>query len=234
MNQAKFANGNTIGSVQDWIVKHNEDYGAVRDRLTAVRNVVLRGPLEAAGSVLEKAYTFAVMSIRTKRDRHERAFTAHYSGDVSLKEASLMTVYGGQKFGWIQRTQDAVDWEDLVIAVRSHVRGGRYATLLEAINDNLIGVAHRKGGFMLAMSGLWEYMCIDSNVASFAGYEDTSDNTLEFDSAKAYLDACSEICEEITGGNPYLPPFIVQWAIYDFENGHHADHLPFFREVIGW
>lgn len=236
MQQAKFANGESIDGVQNWIVSHNADYGKVRERLTVVRNVVLHGRLEAAATVLKKAYLFAVLSIRTERDRHERAFTAYHAGELSLKDACLQVVYGGQKYDWIERTFESVDWESLAIAVRSHVRAGRYAQILDAIDENLVGVAHRKGGFMLAMSGIWEFMCIDSNVARYAGFEESSSGkTLEFDSAQDYLDACEAICEEITNGNPYLPPFIVQWAIYDFEQGHHARHMTYFREVIaGW
>jgi hypothetical protein len=26
-------------------------------------------------------------------------------------------------------------------------------------------------------------------------------------------------------------PFIIQWAIYDYERGEHARHMPFFRNI---
>lgn len=234
MQQAKFANGESIADVQDWLVSHQEDYAAVRGRLEAVRNVVLRGRLECAATVLKKAYVFSVFSQRTDRARHENAFIAHYAGGLDLKEASLQTVYGGQKYGWIDRTFQSVDWENLALVVRSHVRAERWATLLDAIDNNLVGVAHRKGAFMLAMSGLYEYMCIDSNVARYAGYEESdSGQSLSFDSGEKYLAACEEIRKGVVNNNPWIPPFIVQWAIYDFEQGEHARHMPYFTEVLG-
>lgn len=219
--------------IRQWLVSHNSDYGAVRSRLEAVRNIVLRGRLESAARVLERAYVNAVLSIRTDLDRHEPAFTAYYRGGLSLKEAALETVYGGNKKNWLRRTFDSTDWELLALAVRAHVREGRYAILLEAVDDNLVGVSHRKGAFMLAMSGLYEFMCIDSNVARHAGLEDTEDNSLTFNSAEEYLDKCGEIHREIVGGNPWIPPFITQWAIYDAERGEHARHMAYFNEVFG-
>jgi len=218
--------------IRQWIVSHNSDYGQVRARIDTVRNVVLRGRIDAAAKVLEKSYVNAVLSIRTDKDRHERAFIGHYTGGLSLKEAALETVYGGNKKNWLRRTFESVDWEILALAVRAHMREGRHAELLQAIDDNLVGVSHRKGAFMLAMSGLHEFMCIDSNVANYAGLEDTENNTLEFSDAEAYMAKSEEIYREIVGNNPYVPPFIVQWAIYDAERGEHARHMPYFNEVL--
>jgi hypothetical protein len=220
-------------TIRQWLVSHNSDYGAVRERLEAVRNIVLNGRIDAAARVLERAYVNAVLSIRTDLDRHEPAFVGYYRGGLSLKDAALETVYGGNKKTWLRRTFEATDWELLALAVRAHMRNGRHATLLDAIDDNLVGVSHRKGAFMLAMSGLYEFMCIDSNVARHAGLTDTEDNSLEFTDAGEYLDTCQEIYDGIMGDLPLLPPFIVQWAIYDAERGEHARHMVYFTEVFG-
>lgn len=217
--------------LHDWVLSHNQDYGAVRDRLEAVRNVLLRGRFDAAADILEKSYMFAVLSIQTERDRHERAFTAHYAGELDRDEAALETVYGGNKKAWIQSTFDSVDWECLALAVRAHARAGRYGALLDAVDDNLTGVAYRKGAFMLAMAGLYEFMCIDSNVARYGGFEENG-TTLKFRDPEEYFEACQQIREK--ADVPGLPPFLVQWAIYDFERGEHARHMTYFREVLAW
>ena len=217
-------------NIQDWLVSHNSDYAKVRDRLAAVRNVVLRGRLEAAADILERSYVNAVLSIRTKKDRHEAAFVGYYTGGLSLKEAALETVYGGNKKDWLRRTFDSVDWQTLALAVRAHHRNGRHAAMQEAVDENLIGVSYRKGAFMLAMCGLWEFMCVDSNVAHYARLEESNGNALDFNSAEAYMATCHEIVAEV--GNPWLPPFIVQWAIYDAQRGEHARHMVYFNEVM--
>jgi len=217
--------------LNQWVESHESDYACVRDRLGTVRDLLLYGSLERAADILEKSYMFAVLSIKTERDRHERAFTAHYAGELSRKEAALETVYGGNKKDWIASTFETVDWETLALAVRAHARAGRYGTLLDAVNDNLTGVAHRKGAFMLAMAGLDEFMCIDSNVARYGGYEEyDSGATLEFSDAQDYFESCHTIRDKADVDG--LSPFLVQWAIYDYERGEHARHMAYFREVL--
>lgn len=217
--------------LKTWVEQHESDYAQVRGRLAQVRDILLYGNIDRAADILEKSYMFAVLSIKTERDRHERAFTAHYAGEISRKDAALETVYGGNKKDWIRRTFESTNWTTLAMAVRAHARAGRYATLLDAVVDNLVGVSHRKGAFMLAMAGIDEYMCIDSNVARYAGYEESDDGaTLSFSDSKDYFNACHNIRDKT--GIEALSPFVLQWAIYDYERGEHARHMPFFQEVL--
>jgi thermostable 8-oxoguanine DNA glycosylase len=174
--------------------------------------------------MLERSYMFAVLSIKTKRDRHERAFTAHYAGELSRKDAALETVYGGNKKNWIRRTFEDVNWRNLAAAVRSHYKHNRIETLLETVVDNLTGVSYRKASFMLAMLGLTEYACVDSNVARYADRDSES----EFYTADSYMAVCDEIFADILGGQDR---FIKQWAVYDMERGEHARHNAFFAEL---
>lgn len=217
-------------TISTWFENHANDYQTVLGRLNATRDVLMRGPLSHAADLLERSYVFAVLSIRTERDRHERAFTAHYAGELTLKEAALETVYGGNKKNWLRRTMESTDWESLAMAVRAHVRAGRDAELLQTVVDNLVGVAHRKAAFMLAMSGLYQFGCIDSNVARYAGLEESDGDSLEFNSADDYMATCEEIFSSVEADMD-VPPFIKQWAIYDRERGEHARHMAFYREI---
>lgn len=213
-------------TLSEWVESHESDYAAVSERLNAVRSVVMYGDLQDAADVLEKSYMFAVLSIKTERSRHESAFVGHYTGDLSRKEAALETVYGGNKKNWMAKTFENNDFSDLVMAVRSHAKNGRWATLLDVMTDNVTGVAERKASFMLAMCGFTEFMCIDSNVGRYGDI----DSDKEFYSSDAYFDACETIREK--SGIDGLSPFLVQWAIYDFERGEHARHMTYFNEVL--
>jgi len=213
-------------TLANWVESHKSDYAAVSERLNAVRNVVMYGTLKDAADVLEKSYMFAVLSIQTECSRHESAFVGHYTGDLTCKEAALETVYGGHKSNWMARTFENNDFKQLVQAVRSHAKNGRWATLLDVMTDNVVGVAERKASFMLAMCGFTEFMCIDSNVGRYGGI----DADTEFYSAEAYFDACETIREK--SGIDGFAPFLVQWAIYDFERGEHARHMIYFNEVL--
>lgn len=211
-------------TIQTWFKNHASDYAAVESRLQSVRYDLLYGDSFTAADMLEKSYMFAVLSIKTERDRHERAFTAHYAGDLTRKEAALETVYGGNKKNWIKRTFKSVNWQDLVWVVRTHYQNGRTETLLDVVVENLVGVSYRKASFMLAMLGLIEYACVDSNVANYADGEVKRSYT----SAGEYMRACDDIFSDILGGQDR---FIKQWAVYDMERGEHARHNAFFAEL---
>jgi hypothetical protein len=135
-------------------------------------------------------------------------------------------VYGGQKFNWDRKTFKNVNWSLLVLAIRKHVENNRFDVLLDVIVDQLTGVSHRKGAFMLSMIGITEYMCIDSNVAQFADI----DTERSYNNADTYMSDCSKIVEAID--MPHMPNFIVQWAIYDVQRGEHSRHIAFYREVL--
>jgi hypothetical protein len=215
-------------NIQQWFENHATDYQTVLGRLENTRSVLLDGSISEAADILEKSYMFAVLSIRTERDRHERAFTAHYAGDISRKEAALETVYGGNKKNWIRKTFNSTDWRTLARAVRAHADAERWDVLLDTVVENLTGVAHRKGAFMLAMSGLYEFGCIDSNVARYADLEEEEGDSLSFSSAEQYMNVCDEVFSSVPSE---LPPFVKQWAIYDFERGEHARHNAFYAEL---
>jgi len=214
--------------VSDWIENHNTDYANVRDRLEACRNVMLHGRIECAATMLETSYVNATMSIQTDKDRHEDAFVAHFSGGLNLKDAYLQTVYGGQKYDWALKTLANVDFETMVRELRKHVSHGRYGEYLDMLTDELTGVSYVKGAFTLAMVGIYEYACIDSNVRNAIG----RDERKRYDRNGGGSEYMSDV-RKIFDLNPYFPPFLVQWAIYDSERGEHARHMVFYREVLG-
>jgi hypothetical protein len=219
-------------SFNSWLDSHYADYLSALTRVEKTRTLLLSGDLEQAGRVLNHSYVFAVLSIKTPLERHEQAFSGLQSGGLDLEEAAAKTVYGNQKARWISKTNAGTEWESLAAAVRTHVGSQRYETLLDSVSDSLTGVSHRKGSFMLAMSGLYEFICIDSHVAEFAGYEESDDGpTLTFKDAEEYLEASDEVVSALDTEYP-LPPFLLQWAIYDYMRGEHARHMAFYHEVL--
>lgn len=215
-------------AVRRWIDGHREDYAHVQRRLDATRNVVLHGREDRAAAIVERAYTFAVFSIQTPLDRHERAFTEYYTGEKDLEAAVTSTVYGGTKIPWLEKTFESTDWTEVVRMIRLSVANGDYAPLLDYIDDELTGVSYVKGAFVLAMSGLTEYLCIDSNVANYAGLDVSTGDALTFTDGEDYMATCRDV---IGGLDVDMRPFVVQWAIFDSERGEHARHGAFYREI---
>jgi hypothetical protein len=205
-----------------WYNRHESDYNAVKNRLNRTRETLVSSDMDTAISMFKTSCVNAVMSIQTDKDRHERAFTAHYAGDKSLKEACLMTVYGGQKYEWLQRSFDSFDFERCAMLLQDH----KNYLALEHLCDNFTGLSHRKASFTLAMLGFQSNMCIDSNVAK---YTDVS-IPREFDDLRHYRKVCSRVYEH--SGLIDQSPFMVQWCLYDIQRGEHARHLPFYRELL--
>lgn len=215
-------------NLRTWFDAHERDYQSVLARLHEHRTTLLEGSISDAADMLKKSYDNAVLSIKTEKDRHERAFTGLYAGNLSRKDAALETVYGGNKKNWLARTHNTVDWRNVALAVRAHARERRWSDCLDAVVDNLVGVSYRKASFMLAMVGLYEYACVDSNVAQFAGLEESEGSALEFDDAADYMATCNEIFTELPVDAPL---FVIQWAVYDYQRGEHARHMAFYREL---
>jgi hypothetical protein len=212
-------------TLSDWYGDHKADYAAVVERLAGVRAVTLAGDLDRAAENLRRSYVNAVLSIRTNKDRHERGF-AHWRSGADVRTAALETVYGGQKADWIERTFESTDFRMLALAVRAHWRNGRTGALLD-MHEQLTGVALRKWSFTLAMSGVWEVCCIDSNVGNYC---DIGEREYGRADGSEYARAIERVGAQI---DEDIPPFVVQWAIYDFERGEHARHMPYFNEVHG-
>lgn len=203
---------------QRWYVDHMHDYDAVQGRLSAVRNVMLRGRMDAATDMLEKSCVYAVMSIQTQLARHERAFTMHYSGDRSLQTCTGETNYGNQKYRWLSESLATFDFENCVTELRE--RGPK--TALDILQSNFTGLSWTKGAFALAMCGVWELACPDTHTKEAVGY----------DGRIRAVDDYEIVCEMIDNTlDVDAPLFVKQWALFDRERGEHARHMAFFREV---
>lgn len=215
-------------SYHEWVRDHGEDYAAVVRRVNAAEDVFYTAPLPDAADLLANAYVFAVLSIRTKVERQEQGFTAFVNG-APIEEATGYTTYHNQKAAWMRDTFDTTDWLQLTDAVSGLCQRSQYERALEAVEDSLKGVSYRKAGYVLAMCGVDDLLCVDSHIARVAGYDEKQDEPLDFRTAEEYLDAVDRVAGLVD--IPW-PPFIIQWSLFDWDRGEHVTHLPFYRTVL--
>jgi len=204
--------------IRRWYEYHKEDYQAVKDRLAACRNVMLNGRKDCAAKMLEKSCVNAVMSIRTSRARHEKAFTLYYGG-LNLQFALESVVYPNKKVDWLQYSLSAVDF----IHVVEKLRDDSHMAALDFLQSEFKGLSWVKGSFALAMCGIWELACPDSRTKEVLDIDE------RISSKKRFMAALEAIDNSL---NIDKPLFIKQWALYDYEKQEHADHMPFFTEVL--
>lgn len=213
-------------TINGWYQRH--DYDSVLQRLSKVRRVTLTGDLEKGAENLRKSYHFAVLSIKNSKDIHEEAYRLWADEDKHLMDAAIEAGvnFRNNKVAWMKKTDHAVDWQTLLIACRRHVRNGRLSDLL-GLCDHLNGVHYKKWGFTLAMAGVWELVCIDSNVKQQLGIEGRLDLRKK-DGMSKYFELRDEIQSSVEHA---LPPFVCQWVMYDMSRGEHATHDPYFDTV---
>lgn len=211
-------------SLKWWYEYHREDYAAVKDRLAACRNVMLRGRKESAARMMRLSCINAVLSIQTRRERHERAFTAYFAGDTSLETAAGMTVYGNQKAEWLHSSLAGFDFEGIVDVLRSGDSPRVHAAHADLV-DTFKGLSWIKAAFALAMIGVWELACPDTRTKQVLDIEGRIRSREEFKDALQQIDQALDVDE---------PLFIKQWAMYDYKEGEHARHMPFYREILSY
>jgi len=216
----------TVSPVEEWYAKH--DYDAVMDNLRAVREVTLHGNRYEAGQNIRKAYYFAVLSIRTQKHIHEKAFDL-WDGGMNLENAMLEAGvnFYKNKCKWIASTESRTDWETVAQRVRDNLDSRDLVSLMNMCQD-LSGVHYVKWGFTLAMSGIWEIICIDSNVKNH--FEISGRLNLRSDGGiDVYFDMVEQVTSQLKAS---VPPFIAQWVIYDVQRGEHARHRSYFRSAF--
>jgi hypothetical protein len=133
-----------------------------------------------------------------------------------------MVVYPNQKTDWINRTMAKTDWVEVAKEVRAYVKNDQWEALL-GMESDLVGVSHTKWSFTLCMCGVTELACFDTNVRQFFGLDKRVGS-----SAADYLDLINMLQDQT---DISAEPFVIQWAIYDYERGEHARHMPFFRNI---
>lgn len=212
---------NWDNDLEAWYQYHREDYRQVKKRLRACRNVMFHGRMDSAVRMLKMSCVNAVLSIQTNRVRHERAFTMHYAGDRSLKTACKETVYGNQKFDWLSYSLTNVNFNNTVSLLRNE--NGGFEAAHSHLVDNFKGLGDVKAAFALAMIGVWELACPDTRTKQVLGIEGRINTKGQFQDALEQIDSSIDIDE---------PLFIKQWCCYDMKEQEHADHYPFYIEVL--
>lgn len=204
----------------DWYIRHREDYCAVKTRLSKCRNILYHGRTKDATDMVRCSIINAIFSIRTEKSRHENAFVAWRNGGKSLTEAARDTLYGNRKAMQLQEQDLWSISQQVVTTLRSEEDPWQTVRYLMNTVD---GLGVRKAPFVLAMCGVWEVMCFDSNVSRHFGIAPDKDLSLD-----DYQQLCDEACQSV---DIEEPPFVIQYIAYDFERGEHARHMPFFNAV---
>jgi len=93
--------------------------------------------------------------------------------------------------------------------------------------DKIKGLGAKKAAFTLAMLGYTGKMCIDTNVAQIAGLEEEYTGVV----IDRYEQQCKAVREQFNTLSEELPPFMVQWVLFDTQREERSTHKVYFDAV---
>lgn len=210
--------------------RNRDDYSQIESRLSDVREKVETSDMDTAVRMLQVSHSFAVLSVQTPVDVHERAFTNLWqnvgvtdSYDDIAEAINECNYYKNKARYILDSFQRKEDWKEVVELLRA----GEIDKAHKMILDEFLGVGTVKAPFTLAMLGYTEKMCIDTNVANVVGLEEKPNTVV--------VDKYESICESVREMFPLLQeiadPFIFQWVVFDYKRGNISHHETFFNVV---
>lgn len=205
---------------------HRDEYELIQNRLGFVRERFLRTDPEVQIEWLQKAYTFAAISVQTPLPIHEAAYVKLWAGDpLETVGLALRSVnYNQSKEAAITRMLPRTDlWTELAGLLEAGEIDGAHQSLLR----NVTYVSTAKAPFTLAMLGFTEKMCIDANVLNALGIR----GRIETKSVGRYEEFCRWVRSRFSSLDAELPPFLVQWVIFDTVRGEVAHHDVWFESL---
>lgn len=198
----------------DQLENHREQYEVISDSLDRVRNTFLSSDRFTQRVLLFDSVTFAVMSVQNSTDILARQYRAYCRADdwESVREAFKGVNYGKNKYQYTRHNFD-VAFEKSGESVIKTLENGDVWGAVEILVENFKGVSWIKAGFVPAMLGFKEVMCIDTNVAQMV--DDESVKAQDYKSGSEYRDAVDRVKDEYPDVSEETSAFMLQWILFD-------------------
>lgn len=203
-----------------WFDENKAHYEIIRSRLQSVKRRFENADHETRRDMLLASYEFAVISVQTPVNIHEKAWSAIREG-ADPEDAMQQVNYWRNKLDYMQRTQVKFELIDDVIF---NLLDGNIDKAHKILIDEFLGVGAKKAGFTLAMLGYTSKMCIDTNVEQAAGLDDVYSGVV----VDKYEDQCNEVMQEYSINTP----FMLQWILFDCYRGETTTHNVYFSHQL--
>lgn len=223
--------------------EHNQPiYDEIQAKLDGVRDVVETAPMFLASQIMMMGDVYSIISANTHVDAHELAYTRLMSEDASdldtiqeilgstraTGEHAHAVMYYNNKAKYIVDNLQIVDYTQQVKMLRE----GEIDELHRYKVDHVKGIGMRKAAFSLAITGVTEKMCIDSNVARMFGIpdEDVYDGVV----VEKYEAECERLRDQAPELVDEVSNFLWQWLVFDVAREVGVTtHDPWFLSLPG-
>lgn len=202
--------------------EHQLQYDYIKQRLNDVRNTINNAPRAVQKTLLWLADTYALITSNTKVEAHDLAFAGlirspfdedhirnvlHPDNTRARASGEHVVLYYNNKAEYIQYNMAEVNYDEQARLFEA----GRYNELHAHKVEQVKGIRETKAAFSMAMSGILEKACLDSNMVRACN--------VDTDLQHVSVDEYDEIVEQCRAQTPALagqtPPFLWQWIVWD-------------------
>lgn len=206
-------------------------YNNIQERLSETREHFLQAPRSEQITILQKSHSFAVISVQTPVDIHERAFTELWDGfdrgrppEWNIDGALKRVNYKNNKKKYIMHSLDHGNLWDRVCDM---LENGNVNKAHKFILDNMKGVGPAKAPFVLSMLGFDEKMCIDTNIVNAFGLDGHATTVV----VEKYEALCQSLRDKMPTMRDNTTPFMFQWVTFDYQRGEVSEHDAFYNVI---
>jgi len=187
------------------------------------------------------AYLFAVLSIQSSVERHEKAFKIlntelkeieDYQDKVKVRKALYRTglIFYNLKTEFINSVATKLVLNEIEIDITMD----NFKTLRQEYVKTVNGLGYAKASFMMALLG-YPTICIDTWIAKYLGLDKTNKN-YDVDLArsfKIYQRAENRIIREFkkTLAQYSDNPFLYQWILFDYSRDNGITYHDIYFEI---
>jgi thermostable 8-oxoguanine DNA glycosylase len=210
---------------------HRDTYNQIGATLFKTRKRFLESSYSEKIVMLQKSHSFAVISVQTPVDIHEKAFAElwrdHDKGrpiEWNIDDALDSVNYKNNKKEYIMHS---INHGNLWARVAEMLEDNNINEAHKFILDNMKGVGPAKSPFVLSMLGFEEKMCIDTNIV----------NAFDLDGhvSTVVVEKYDNICQSLRDKMPTLrdmtTPFLFQWVTFDYQRGNISTHDVFYETL---
>lgn len=203
-------------------LKYQQAYEYIQDRLDQTHQTVRTATEQTRQILLWLADTYALITSNTNVEAHDLALAGiaqepfdpdHvrsmiHPDNTRARTTNHVVLYHNQKPDYIEYNRTHVDY-----ARQSELfQAKKYDELHELKADTVKGLKATKAAFSLAMCGVTEKACLDSNMVRSFGLGDVNFETID---VEAYDELVAECRAQTPALSPQTTPFVWQWAVWD-------------------
>lgn len=204
-------------------------YDYIQTRLDRVYDYFERAPRRERAALLEQSVAFAVLSVQTRVDKHEKGFISYRESltQDDMEDALLDSGvnYYKNKAKYLFHNMTEPDYG----LILDHIDAGDLDQAHRAIADECMGVGTRKAAFSMANVVTDEKACIDTHVAQYMGLEreDIYDGVV----VEKYEAQIDQFLEQVPDELDHLSPYLTQWVCFDAQRGDVTTHDAWFMSL---